>query len=95
MSGLAEKSVVERLRERHAYDKRHYPPASPLDREAADYITRLEAENARLREALSGTLLREMVEFLEGCAPDEVISVLRVWQQMQRAALQSEQEEGA
>jgi hypothetical protein len=56
----------------------------------ASEIERLQAENARLREVLTGTLLRDLVGFLEDCAPDEITASLTVWQQMVEAALQKE-----
>lgn len=57
--------VAEGLEARHAYDKRNYPPASPLDRNAASTIRALIAENEakdaeieRLRDALVEAGLR-------------------------------------
>lgn len=44
--------MCERLRERIAYDKKHYPPVDPLFTEAAAAIESLVANNERMREAL-------------------------------------------
>lgn len=53
--------IAEALEARHKYDKINYPPASPLDRQAAATIRELEALGNKRIKAHQETLERERV----------------------------------
>lgn len=58
--------IAEALEARHKYDKINYPPASPLDRQAAATIRELEAGRAKWEsgDGLDGSVVHAVREVL-------------------------------